>query len=106
MRSAALRLTRGTRLLRPQSFFRAPFATPIPNLRPAISAPSSRPFSHFSPLREGKDAAERELRRLYQPAELSDNEYHELSDYYLDLICTKYEDLQDSRTDVDVEFSV
>ena len=39
-------------------------------------------------------------------AELSDNEYHELSDHYLDIVCAKFEQLQDAREDIDVEFSV
>ncbi|KAF4584352.1 mitochondrial iron uptake protein [Ophiocordyceps camponoti-floridani] len=36
---------------------------------------------------------------------LSDNEYHELADAYLDAVLAKFEQLQDTREDVDVEFS-
>lgn len=107
MRPTAFRLsTRGARLLRPQPLVRAPLlATHTSSLRPT-PAPRARPFSHLSPQRRAEDSAERKPRRAYKAAELSDGEYHELSDYYLDLICTKYEDLQDTRTDVDVEFAV
>ncbi|CAM1503987.1 Fc.00g015780.m01.CDS01 [Cosmosporella sp. VM-42] len=38
-------------------------------------------------------------------AELSDNEYHELADEYLDNVLAKFEDIADAREDVDVEFS-
>ncbi|KAM0426964.1 hypothetical protein ACHAPT_007862 [Fusarium lateritium] len=38
-------------------------------------------------------------------AELTDGEYHELADEYLDDIVGKFEELQDEREDIDVEFS-
>ncbi|KAL5593964.1 hypothetical protein BROUX41_001016 [Berkeleyomyces rouxiae] len=38
-------------------------------------------------------------------AQLSDQKYHELADEYLENVCTKYEDIQDMREDVDVEFA-
>ncbi|KAH8706546.1 hypothetical protein BGZ61DRAFT_223131 [Ilyonectria robusta] len=37
--------------------------------------------------------------------ELSDAEYHELADEYLDNVVGRFEELQDSREDIDVEFS-
>ncbi|PHH53391.1 Frataxin, mitochondrial [Ceratocystis fimbriata CBS 114723] len=40
------------------------------------------------------------------PVPLSDQKYHELADEYLENVCTKYEDLQDMREDVDVEYAV
>ena len=108
MRSTTLRLsTRGARSLRPQSFLRAPLlATQTFRPQPAIQTPHVRPVSHLGSHRVAKDPVERERRRTYEAAKLSDGEYHELSDYYLDLICTKFEDLQDARDDVDVEFAV
>lgn len=114
MRPSALRLTRGARLLRPQPILRAPLAIHAANPRRTISATSAtperardgRPTLKERRLAGVKDPAERQRRETFKAAELSDGEYHELSDYYLDLICTRYEDLQDSRTDVDVEFSV
>lgn len=39
-------------------------------------------------------------------APLEDAEYHELADEYLENILAKFEDLQDQRPEVDVEFSV
>ncbi|KAL1898668.1 Mitochondrial matrix iron chaperone [Ceratocystis pirilliformis] len=39
------------------------------------------------------------------PVPLSDQKYHELADEYLENVCTKYEDLQDMREDVDVEYA-
>ncbi|RCI16510.1 hypothetical protein L249_2279 [Ophiocordyceps polyrhachis-furcata BCC 54312] len=41
----------------------------------------------------------------YGVLELSENTYHELADAYLDAVLAKFEQLQDSREDVDVEFS-
>lgn len=105
MRPTALRLTRGARLLRPQPALRAPLlSTHALNLQPSRTIPRPRAFSHFAP--RCADKAPGKSTVTYEVAELSDGEYHELSDYYLDLICTKYEDLQDMREDVDVEFAV
>ncbi|MBE3044991.1 hypothetical protein IMZ48_21015 [Candidatus Bathyarchaeota archaeon] len=108
MRPAALRLsTRGARLLRAQPLVRAPLlAAHTLSSQTPTSAPRARPFSHTGCRSKVKDPVERERREAYVKAELSDKEYHELSDYYLDLICTKFEDLQDTRTEVEVEFAV
>jgi frataxin len=38
-------------------------------------------------------------------AELSEAEYHELADAYLEKVLTRFEELQDERDDIDVEFS-
>lgn len=105
MRPAALRLTRGARLLRPQPALRAPLlSTHALNLQSSRTIPRPRAFSHFAPRCADQAGAKSPV--TYEVAELSDGEYHELSDYYLDLICTKYEDMQDLRNDVDVEFAV
>lgn len=40
------------------------------------------------------------------PAEISEGEYHQLADEYLETILSKFEELQDEREDVDVEFAV
>jgi frataxin len=40
------------------------------------------------------------------PADLTDAEYHALADDYLAAILSKFEELQDEREDVDVEYSV
>ena len=39
-------------------------------------------------------------------ADITESEYHKLADSYLDTVVTKFEELQDEREDVDVEFSV
>jgi frataxin len=51
-----------------------------------------------------KDLATPEVVRA--PAEITDNEYHNIADEYLDRLLHHLEDLQDSREDVDVEYSV
>ncbi|KAK2597962.1 hypothetical protein QQS21_005878 [Conoideocrella luteorostrata] len=38
-------------------------------------------------------------------AELSDSEYHELADSYLEVVLSKFEQLQDAREDIDIEYS-
>lgn len=42
----------------------------------------------------------------YGVVELSDSKYHELADAYLEAVLVKFEQLQDSREDVDIEYSV
>ncbi|KAM0343642.1 hypothetical protein ACHAPU_008394 [Fusarium lateritium] len=38
-------------------------------------------------------------------AEISEQEYHELADEYLEKVVARFEELQDQREDIDVEFS-
>jgi hypothetical protein len=40
------------------------------------------------------------------PTELSIDQFHEVSDIYLERIVSKFEELQENREDVDVEYSV
>lgn len=40
------------------------------------------------------------------PAALTDGEYHQIANEYLDTVVTKFEELQDEKDAVDVEFSV
>ena len=42
----------------------------------------------------------------YSPVDLSDSEYHDIADEYLDNVLTQFEALQDTREDLDIEFSV
>lgn len=42
----------------------------------------------------------------YVVVDLSDVDYHEMADEYLEAVLVKFEELQDAREDVDVEFSV
>lgn len=39
-------------------------------------------------------------------AELSDGEYHDLADAYLEGVLSRFEQLQDTREDIEVEYSV
>ncbi|GAO16262.1 hypothetical protein UVI_02000410 [Ustilaginoidea virens] len=38
-------------------------------------------------------------------ADLSEGQYHELADSYLDAVLSKFEQLQDAREDIDIEYS-
>ena len=40
------------------------------------------------------------------PAEITESQYHQLADEYLESILGKFEEMQDLREDVDVEYSV
>lgn len=51
-----------------------------------------------------KEAAKSES--TYTVAEVTESQYHELADIYLENLLSKFEDLQDEREDIDVEFSV
>jgi frataxin len=44
--------------------------------------------------------------RAASPAELTIEEYHKLSDEYIDAVVSRMEQLQEERDDVDVEYSV
>ncbi|KAM5351876.1 hypothetical protein ACJ41O_004599 [Fusarium nematophilum] len=46
-----------------------------------------------------------EIQTNYAVAEVTEGEYHELADEYLDSVVSRFEELQDEREDVDVEFS-
>lgn len=45
-------------------------------------------------------------KQAQQPAEISDDTYHELADEYMDTIHEKAELLQEGREDVEVEYAV
>jgi len=47
-----------------------------------------------------------DVAQIVNPTEITDVQYHELSDKYMDNIISKLEELQEEREDVDVEFSV
>jgi len=42
----------------------------------------------------------------HTPTEITEAQYHQLADDYLEAILNKFEELQDTRDDVDVEYSV
>jgi frataxin len=39
-------------------------------------------------------------------ADITEQEYHEIADEYLDNVVNRFEEIQDEREDIDVEFSV
>lgn len=80
--SPSLRRLLSTSSYRPQAIMPDPPATPRPNGHSSPSPPSGG------------------------VASLSESDYHELADSYLDIVLAKFETLQDSREDMDVEFSV
>lgn len=58
---------------------------------PDASEPASKPAAPTS---------------IPKPAELSDSEYHEVSDVWFENALSKFEEIQDVSDEVDVEFSV
>lgn len=80
------------------------------SILPKPSAATIRPFSICAP-RLGITPADTAAQPAsssgnFAVAELSDSEYHELADEYLETVLTEFEKLQDTREDLDVEFSV
>ncbi|RYC64911.1 hypothetical protein CHU98_g1309 [Xylaria longipes] len=72
-------------------------------LRPLNARPTlQRPFSTSQRL--AKPLSPEELKAA-QPANITDAEYHEIADEYIEGLLTEYEKMQDSRTDIDVEYS-
>lgn len=62
-----------------------------------------RPFSTTSPA--AAPLSPDVLSRV-KPADITDGQYHELSDEYLDNLLNKFEAAQDERDNLDVEYSV
>lgn len=44
--------------------------------------------------------------KRYTPVELSESEYHEIADEYMDRLLNVCEDAQEEREELDVEYSV
>ncbi|KAF6831194.1 Frataxin-like protein, mitochondrial [Colletotrichum plurivorum] len=80
---------------------------------PAASIAARRLFTTSSPAARGimpdtdnpqvKETPKSEVKTSV--AELTDAEYHELADAYLDTVVTKLEEIQDERDGVDVEYA-
>ncbi|KAI3327706.1 mitochondrial chaperone Frataxin [Xylariaceae sp. AK1471] len=68
------------------------------NARPTLQ----RPFS--TSLRLAKPMSSDDL-KIAQPAKITDAEFHELADEFVEELLVKYEKMQDDRTDIDVEYS-
>lgn len=69
------------------------------NARPTLRSPFS------TSQRLAKPLSSEELKTA-QPAKITDGEYHELADEYIEGLLAEYEKMQDNRTDIDVEYSV
>lgn len=75
-------------------------------LRPQIShKPATTSLSFSTSARLTRPLAPDVLSRV-KPSDLTDAQYHELSDEYLDNLLNKFEAAQDERDDIDVEYSV
>ncbi|OAQ97520.1 hypothetical protein LLEC1_01947 [Akanthomyces lecanii] len=76
-------------------------------------AAAQRSFSLSAPLRKGimpdTESPAKEAPAAPEPSygavELSEAEFHELADEYLEGVLAQFEALQDSREDIDIEFS-
>ncbi|KAF5021433.1 hypothetical protein F66182_6527 [Fusarium sp. NRRL 66182] len=77
---------------RPQSFF-STTASRTRGIMPDTEHPAK-------PLNEAE-----EVQPAAAVAEITEGEYHELADEYLDNVVGRFEELQDQRDDIDVEFS-
>lgn len=45
-------------------------------------------------------------KQQYTPVELSENEYHDIADEYMERLLEVCEEAQDEREDLDIEYSV
>lgn len=52
------------------------------------------------------EAGEPDKTTTHTPTEITEAQYHQLADEHLEAMLNKFEELQDSREDVDVEYSV
>ncbi|KAI6823655.1 hypothetical protein KC332_g8648 [Hortaea werneckii] len=71
-----------------------------------FSAPSMRRAGIMPDTAEPSPSnPEPDAHKVTTPTEISDDEYHELADKYMDHLCERAEQLQETREEVDVEFS-
>jgi frataxin len=56
--------------------------------------------------RDGKAKASERSPVSVAVSDITEAEYHQVADEYLETLLSKFEELQDAREDVDVEFSV
>ncbi|KAI0116281.1 mitochondrial chaperone Frataxin [Nemania sp. FL0031] len=68
------------------------------NARPSLRSPFS------TSQRLAKPLSADELKTA-QPVNLTDGEFHELADAYIEQLLGEYEKMQDNRTDIDVDYS-
>lgn len=106
-----LQTARAARFILPGVSAASTVLTPQPRL---ATPPPARRFISSSTERKGitpddkpRDPNNVETPKVAQtPANMTDSEYHTVADEYLERLLTHLEELQDSREDVDVEYSV
>ncbi|KAH8906795.1 Frataxin [Coniochaeta sp. PMI_546] len=85
-------------------------ATPVGRLVTGVRSISATTPSRIAILPDGgkqpaNKADEPSNTENLAPAEITEAQYHQLADEYLEAILNKFEELQDTREDVDVEYS-
>lgn len=83
----------------PAALVTRPVASP-----PVISAPGPRAL--FSSTARRASPIPAEALKDTKPAEITDAEYHELSNQYLDDLCDRFEELQEASSAYDFDYSV
>lgn len=74
-----------------------------------ISAPielARVPHATFSTSTTRSRPVSAEALKTAQPADITDDEYHKLADQYIDDLLVKFEEEQDAKGEIDVEYSV
>ena len=106
-----LQTARAARVILPSVSTASTVLSPQPRL---AAPPPARRFISSSTERKGitPDNKPRDLNNVetpkvaQTPADMTDSDYHTVADEYLERLLTHLEELQDSREDVDVEYSV
>ncbi|KAH7320128.1 frataxin-like protein [Stachybotrys elegans] len=114
-RQAVNQATRiASRALRGPSIRSCRLALPTLAIRPAVRyslamragfSTSTHQSRGIMPDTENPAAEAEKTETAVAVAELTDGEYHALADVYMEHVLNKIEELQDSREDIDVEFS-
>lgn len=74
--------------------------------RRLFAASSARPKGVMPHTNQPAGPGAAKTKPSYGVVDLSESEYHELADAYLDSIATKFDQLLDTRKDIDIDFSV
>jgi hypothetical protein len=82
--------------------YAVPLASRSASFTPSPLANTIRKFSTSLHLRAAPPVAP----HATEPTPLSTDQYHKLSDAYIDILVAKLEQMQEEREDVDVEYSV
>ncbi|KAG0646320.1 Frataxin [Hyphodiscus hymeniophilus] len=112
-RSATRQLSASSSATSRSSLIRQSRLSIVSRVIPIISTRSTRPFSSSPVISKGlspdsEDPRPKEAEsnvKAAQPAELTNEEYHELADAYMDDMVERMEQLQEEKDEVDVEYS-